>query len=94
MALPPLPSPFHERLLPTAADAVDAATAEAIQAFCEASPEVEAAYVCVTERTREGAQPERALRLSVNLLSPVDTQTTLVRHHWNSFSGSRARIRS
>jgi hypothetical protein len=73
MALPPLPSPFEERLLPTAADAVDAATAEAIQAFCEASPEVEAAYVCMTERTRDGAQPERALRLSVKLLSPVDT---------------------
>jgi hypothetical protein len=71
--LPPLPPPFQERLLPTEASAIDAATAEAIGAFCEESPEVEAAYVCFTERTREGAEPERVLRLSVKLLSPVDT---------------------
>ena len=55
--MPPLPSPFQERLLSTEAEAVDAATAEAIQAFCEASPEIEAAYVCWTERTREGTNP-------------------------------------
>jgi hypothetical protein len=55
------------------ASAIDATTAEAIEAFCEESPEVEAAYVCLTERTREGAEPERVLRLSVKLFSPVDT---------------------
>jgi hypothetical protein len=30
------------------------------------------AYVCSVERTREGEEPERALRLSVKLVTPVD----------------------
>lgn len=70
IALPPQ-SPYREQLLPTYAESVDAAAAEATQAFCQASPEIEAAYVCLTERTRAGAEPERAFRLSVKLVSPV-----------------------
>jgi hypothetical protein len=42
-------------------------TADAIRVFCQGEPEIEAAYVCLVERTREGDEPERALRLSVTL---------------------------
>lgn len=67
-----LPPSFQERLLPTEADAVDAATVDAIRLFCEATSEIEAAYVCSVVRTREGEDPERALRLSVKLVTSVD----------------------
>jgi hypothetical protein len=46
--------PFRERLLPTGEEAVDRDVVEAISRFCASSPEVEAAYVCLTERQREG----------------------------------------
>ncbi len=72
MQMPPLPPPFREQLLPTDPDAIDASTADTIRAFCETAPEIEAAYVCSAERTREGEKPERVLRLSVKLVTPVD----------------------
>jgi hypothetical protein len=72
MEMPPLPPPFREQLLPTAPDAVEAATAGAIRAFCAAEPEIEAAYVCSAERTREGEAPELVLRLMVKLVRPVE----------------------
>jgi hypothetical protein len=71
VGMPPLPPPFREQLLPTDADAVDASTADAIRVFCEGEPEIEAAYVCLVKRTREGEEPERALRLSVTLTEPA-----------------------
>jgi hypothetical protein len=46
------------------ASAIDAATAEAIEAFCEESPEVEAAYVRLTERTRRAPSLQLVQRLS------------------------------
>ncbi|HET7137456.1 MAG TPA: hypothetical protein VFI04_03805 [Gaiellaceae bacterium] len=68
----PLPPPFQDRLLPTEPDAVDAATLDAIRAFCAAEPEIESAYVCSAERTREGEAPEPVLRLMVKPLRPID----------------------
>jgi len=70
--MPPLPSPFREHLLPTEPDAIDGTTVDALRAFCEESPEIEVAYVCAAERTREGEEPEPVLRLSVKLAAPVD----------------------
>ena len=63
--------PLREHLLPTDATAVDAATIAAIRAFCEESPEIDAAYVCSAERERAGAAPERVVQLAVKLSSPV-----------------------
>lgn len=72
MEMPPLPPPLREQLLPTAPDAVDAATAGAIRAFCAAEPEIESAYVCSAERTHEGEASELVLRLMVKLVRPVE----------------------
>jgi len=70
--MPPLPPPFREHLQPTDSDVVDAATVDAVRAFCEESPEIEAAYICAARRTREGSEPQDVLRLSVKLVTPVD----------------------
>jgi hypothetical protein len=70
--MPPLPPPFREHLMPTEPEAVDAAIIDAVRAFCEESPEIEAAYVCAAEREREGEDSEHVLRLSVKLVAPVD----------------------
>lgn len=70
--MPPLPQSFREHLLPTEPAAVDDAAVEAVRAFCKESPEIEAAYVCAAMREREGEAPERVLRLSVKLVTPVD----------------------
>ena len=73
MSSPPsLPPPFRERLLPTNEDAADRDVADAISRFCASSPEIEAAYVCSTERQREGEDPVTALRLAFKLCKPVD----------------------
>jgi hypothetical protein len=70
--MPPLPPPFREQLLPTEADAVDRSAVDEIRGFCEGSPQIEVAYVCSVERTCEGEEPEKALRLSVKLVTPGD----------------------
>jgi hypothetical protein len=69
---PPLPPSFHERLVATEVQAVDAETVEAIRRFCAASPEVDAAFVCFTERQHEGDELVTSLRLSFKLREPVN----------------------
>jgi hypothetical protein len=70
---PPLPG-FRQRLLPTPPDIVPVHYVAALRSFCAAIAEIEAAYVCAVEIDREGAEPDRALRFSVKLVSPVDTR--------------------
>jgi hypothetical protein len=61
---------FREQLLQTETNAVAPETVDVIQAFCRASPDVEAAYVCAAERISEGEEPIRVLVLALAI--PVD----------------------
>lgn len=45
---------------------------DALRSFCEEADSVEAGYVCLVERRREGAQPETALNFCMKLTTPVD----------------------
>src|SRR4051794_34973131 len=62
----------RQRLIPTPPDALDPALADAVADFCEHSPEVESAYVCLVEKERDGREAERVLQLKVKLRKTVE----------------------
>ncbi|MBV8256194.1 MAG: hypothetical protein JO073_00100 [Actinobacteria bacterium] len=74
--MPPLPASFCARLLPTETDSVDPAAAAAIREFCEASPEVEVAYVCSQEHTGADVPLRLAFKLVAPVSEPADSRAT------------------
>ena len=62
----------EQRLLTTTADDVPDAMRDTLRAFCEATPEVESAWVCRIESRAPGREAEERLRFAVKLKGRYD----------------------
>ena len=60
----------RKRLLDTPVDRVPVALAEAVKAFCEPVPEIRAAYIGLTEVTRDFEFPVEELAVAFELTTP------------------------
>jgi hypothetical protein len=66
---------MRQRLLDTPAERIPAELARTVRQFCDPVPEIRAAYVGLTELTREFHDPQEQLAVAFELAAPVaDTE--------------------